>query len=172
MYEKDGLLVYVQVDHLSGEILGSAIEMLYSAGAHNVNVISAITKKNRPGSLFLIDVSPSQVDAVEEVVRRELGTSGWHRINTIHCHVAVQCIEKKLYIKGRDFGFDFLAEGKAIKGDKQSTRPENRSCILLKDRLEKEHGLNISLREIYRLFSEALQQDDQSEIFIQEKIFI
>ncbi len=169
MYEKDGLLLYVQVDHLSGEILGSAIEMLYSAGAHNVNVVSAITKKNRPGSLFLIDVSPSLADSVEDVVKRELGTSGWHRISTTHCHTAVKCIEKKFYIRGDGFGFDFLAEGKTIKGDVRSTRPENRNCISLKNRLEKDYGLQISLREIYRLISEALQQDDRSEIFIQKE---
>ena len=42
--------------------MGSVIEYLYDAGACNVQVIPTITKKNRPGYLFLIDVKSGSLE--------------------------------------------------------------------------------------------------------------
>ena len=45
-YSKEAVLFLVQVDHLSGEILGDVVDSFYAAGAKNVQIISSITKKN------------------------------------------------------------------------------------------------------------------------------
>ena len=58
LYTKEGILLLVQTDHLDGETLGNLIGRFYDEGAKNVQVISSLTKKNRPGHLILIDVSP------------------------------------------------------------------------------------------------------------------
>ena len=55
IHTKDGQVFMVQVDHLSGEQIGQSIGRFYAVGASNVQVISAITKKNRPSYVFFID---------------------------------------------------------------------------------------------------------------------
>ena len=67
IHSKDGLVFMVQADHLSGECVGQAIGHLYTAGAANVQVVPAITKKNRPSYLFFIDCRPDSADRVEAV---------------------------------------------------------------------------------------------------------
>ena len=68
IHSKDGLVFMVQADHLSGECVGQAIGHLYTAGAANVQVVPAITKKNRPSYLFFIDCRPDSADRVEEAI--------------------------------------------------------------------------------------------------------
>lgn len=58
IHSKNGLVFMVQVDHLTGECVGQAIDHLYGAGAANVQVVSAITKKNRPSYMFLLTAVP------------------------------------------------------------------------------------------------------------------
>ncbi len=59
-------LILAQIDHVSGEITGFAIGKIMELGANNVQLIPTITKKNRPGSIIMIDV-----DAIheEDIVR-------------------------------------------------------------------------------------------------------
>ena len=84
IYTKTGLLFVIQVDHLSGEIIGDLIESFYSAGAKNVQVISTITKKNRPAYMIVVDGNEASADEIERVIVEECGSSGWHRISTKH----------------------------------------------------------------------------------------
>jgi len=165
---KEGLLLYVQVDHLNGEIIGAVIDMLYRAGAYNVNVISSLTKKNRPGNIFVIDCDPARVDEVEKIVCRELGTGGWHRISTEHAHVPVFSIKRAVMVCGGNFQFDFTFYAKVIGDDKKNTRPENESCMFLKTLLEDEHGSVIALTEINRVLHEVLLDESITEVFISE----
>ena len=65
VYSKEGLLILVQIDHLNGEILGSIIEDFYHAGAKNVQIVSTITKKNRPACMIFIDVPFQKAEEVE-----------------------------------------------------------------------------------------------------------
>lgn len=151
IYTKEGMIFYVQVDHLCGEVLGKVIDYLYDAGACNVQVIPSITKKNRPGHVFLIDCRPDHADAVESVIARELTSGGWHRIDTQHRHLSQKVIRRNLQIElpGKTEMFTALYKQ---TGD-GPPRPEFESCAQLKEVLEQDQ-ISISLNQTYCLLGE------------------
>ena len=75
-----GILVMVQIDHLSGELLGGLSDRLIEKGAQNVQMIPTLSKKSRPAYLLLIDTSQERLPDLEEFLVVELGVTGWHRI--------------------------------------------------------------------------------------------
>lgn len=157
----------VQVDHLSGENIGQVIGYLYNAGASNVQVIPTITKKNRPSHLIVIDCREKYADEIEEVIARELTTGGWHRINTEHRHLGTEIIKRTVEIKCDNKVFDFVVQGKLIKNEQSSIRPEHENCIALKDAVFQHVGVHISLTEAHNKISELLNCSDKNEIFIE-----
>ena len=56
--EKEGILLITQIDHLTGEDIGWALEALDVPGIRNRNVIPTLTKKGRMGHLLLLDLEP------------------------------------------------------------------------------------------------------------------
>lgn len=83
-YSKPRILLVAMVDHISGETAGESIEELYEAGALKVQIMNSITKKGRPGYLYVIDCDDRSVDSVEETLVTKFGTTGWHRVQTEH----------------------------------------------------------------------------------------
>lgn len=103
VYSKEGLLFLVQDDHLSGELLGSAIEYLYAVGARNVQRVPSVTKKNRPGQAIFIDAPVNLAQGIERLIVEELASTGWHRIKFEGgCHGDLQ-------------GLGRLAEGRPVE---------------------------------------------------------
>ena len=162
--EQPGNLLFVQVDHLSGELLGDALEQLYAAGASNVQILSTLTKKGRPGSLIMIDVLPGKLEAVERVVAVELGVTGWHRLATQHVHLRTEIVTRRLTILTPTGTLQEEVSGKRVAADGATARPEYRSCAALRDRLRREHGLWLPLYEVVRLAGEALQDQGEATI--------
>lgn len=158
IFNKRGVIFYVQTDHLPGEILGSVIGYLYDAGACNVQVIPTVTKKNRPAYVFLIDTKEDCAEAVEMVLIRELRVTGWHRIATEHRHLAVDYIKKQVRIEGTGFSVEMEVEGKVSHGERICVRPEHRSCIRLKELLQ-EKGRQVSLVDCGKILTELLEQN-------------
>ena len=68
-----GILVMVQIDHLSGELLGGLSDRLIEKGAQNVQMIPTLSKKSRPAYLLLIDTSQERLPDLEEFLVLELG---------------------------------------------------------------------------------------------------
>ncbi len=96
--EKDARIILAQVDHVSGEVLGFAIERLMEIGAHNVQLIPTITKKNRPGNILIIDTDERQEERIADFLTRELKISGYHRIHTSHVFYRITFVEKSLHL--------------------------------------------------------------------------
>jgi uncharacterized protein (DUF111 family) len=163
MNSKQGVLLYAQIDHLSGEAIGPTIEMFYDSGASNVNVVSSITKKNRPGYIMFIDCLSDNLEKLENILARELGVSGWHRITTLHEYLAVQCVKQTITVIFDGGQFEFTAEGKIINNDYINIRPENQNCLSFKKRLA-ESGILLSLSEIYQRLYQVLVVEDQTTI--------
>ncbi|RVU55503.1 nickel insertion protein [Anaerosphaera multitolerans] len=165
LYSKEGLLLLVQVDHLNGELLGSIIEYLYKAGAFNVQCIQTITKKNRPGIIFLIDTSQNNLEKVEATIINEIGSTGWHLLNTEHRHTAVEVISREVVVKVNSIEFPFEIQGKKMKDGKANIRPEHSSCTMLKDKIEKISKKNIPLKEIYDKVGRVLDEEINTLLF-------
>ncbi len=158
IYNKDGVIFYVQVDHLSGEILGSVIDFLYQAGAGNVQVIPTVTKKNRPAHLFLIDAKPDCADGVERVLAEEMGVTGWHVLHTRHRHLAVDYLKRRVTFRCGGRQFQMEVEGKLAHGAEKTIRPEHRSCVALRTRL-READVNLPLTACGQILLEILRQE-------------
>ena len=109
IYSEGGLIFLVMVDHLNGELLGGVIDSFYAAGAKNVQIISSITKKNRPSYIILIDGSESSAEKIENVIINECGSYGWHRISTDHRHTSVSIITKEIEVVLESGSFCFAA---------------------------------------------------------------
>lgn len=158
IYTKEGLLFLAQVDHLSGEILGSAIEYLYAAGARNVQILPSVTKKNRPGQAILIDAPPARSDDIERVISEELGSTGWHRFKTEHRHQPVETVTKLVPVEIGSVRFNFELRGKRIKNQAGSVRPEHSSCLELQKALSERAGTEMPLRHIFTRSQNILNQ--------------
>ena len=154
VFEKEGIVLLAQVDHVSGEILGTAISDLYEAGAYNVQAIATVTKKNRPGHLFVIDCGPKECPDIEMVILRELGVTGWHRIPTGHRHVGTRIDTHFITFQTPSGPKEFPVKVKRVKRFDHCLRPEHNSLLAVRQAL-KEENVFLSLEKIS---TEIIQQ--------------
>lgn len=166
VYEKEGIIFVVQIDHLSGELIGWTVDKLYEAGAHNVQIISSITKKNRPGYIFIVDVVPEKAHELEEFFVVELGSTGWHLIRSSHRHVPTEKITKKITFIFGEQKVQHIIEAKQIKGKPETIRPENRSCVAVFEKFKDKGVGSVSLQRIYSQLTDYLKCSDKKEITI------
>lgn len=96
---KKSKLIFAQIDHISGDVLGFAMERLVELGAKNVQLMSTITKKNRPGHVMVIDVDDQNEEVMAEFLAKELNVPGYHRIDTQHIFHNISFAKKNLTIR-------------------------------------------------------------------------
>ncbi|MFV0422389.1 nickel pincer cofactor biosynthesis protein LarC [Oleidesulfovibrio sp.] len=70
------------IDHLTGEELGHAIDALMAAGALDVIFTPGMMKKNRPGGTLTLLCRPAELSALEEAVIHHTHTLGLRRQRT------------------------------------------------------------------------------------------
>jgi uncharacterized protein (DUF111 family) len=99
MNRKKGRLLFVQVDHVSAEVTGFAVGRIMDLGARNVQLIPSITKKNRPGAIFIIDTDDRHEEAIALFLARELKVAGYHRIETLHLFQQISFQQRDLVVK-------------------------------------------------------------------------
>jgi len=80
------ILMLVQVDDHSGEVVGRALEELMKMGVHNVQLLTSQTKKGRPGMVLLLDLDAQLENDVAVYLASELGAWGYHLLQTTHRH--------------------------------------------------------------------------------------
>jgi uncharacterized protein (DUF111 family) len=97
--QKKSKLIFAQIDHISGDMLGFAMEKVMDLGAKNVQLIPTITKKNRPGNVMIIDVDDQKEEVMSEFLAKELNVSGYHRIDTQHVFHNISFAKKNLTIR-------------------------------------------------------------------------
>jgi uncharacterized protein (TIGR00299 family) protein len=69
-------IIETNIDDVTGEIIGNLIERLEAAGAKDVTVTSAISKKNRPAYLIKIISDNADLHGMLQVLFEESGTLG------------------------------------------------------------------------------------------------
>jgi hypothetical protein len=168
--EREGRLLLVQIDNLSGELLGEALTRLCSAGAMNVQLLPTLTKKGRPGQLLLVDVRQDKLDFVEEALLAELGVTGWHRLTTQHVYVSTEIINRDLTVLTPVGVLLERVAGKRLTNSPSSVTPEYSSCVALRERLQAECGVRVPLRELIRLVSGALNNDGMTKIDLSSQL--
>jgi uncharacterized protein (DUF111 family) len=70
------MLLLVNADDVSGEVVPYVIAGLMERGAKSVHVVPAITKKGRTEYLFLVDTPGAQVETLAGFLATELGVLG------------------------------------------------------------------------------------------------
>ena len=160
IHSKDGLVFMVQADHLSGECVGQAIGHLYTAGAANVQVVPAITKKNRPSYLFFIDCRPDSADRVEEAIAGELTSGGWHRMDTVHRYQYNERLKRPVELCFQGETLHFTVEGK--KFESGSLRPEHDSVVGLREAVYEKWHKPVTYEAAYHMAVSALLDSEKS----------
>jgi len=69
-------ILETNLDDISGEVLGNMIDKLMNAGAKDVTVSSAITKKGRPTNLVTVICDSNTMNSLLEILFSETGTLG------------------------------------------------------------------------------------------------
>jgi uncharacterized protein (TIGR00299 family) protein len=73
------ILLETNLDDITGEHLGFAIERLWAAGALDVSTAPLTMKKNRPGVLLAVQCRPADADEMASIVFRETTALGLRR---------------------------------------------------------------------------------------------
>lgn len=162
IHSKDFLLFIVQVDHLSGECIGQVIDVFYQAGASNVQVISCVTKKNRPSYLIIIDCKAQLEKTVQNTILQELHVGGWHKVRTTHCYVPNEILEYSLRIRAGKISDLFVIQAKHFEGG--GIRPEHESVMALKRYLNKEYACCLDYNMLYAYASAAIVNNGEAEL--------
>lgn len=162
IHSKNGLVFMVQVDHLTGECVGQAIDRLYGAGASNVQVVSAITKKNRPSYLFFIDCRPDMAERVEQAIASELTSGGWHRIDTEHRYQYNEKLKRAVKLCSQGEVLPFTVEGK--KFESGSLRPEHDNVMALREAVYEKWHKSVTYEAAYHMAVSALL-DSEKNVF-------
>ena len=84
-FERSGLeveevwVLETNIDHLTGEEVGSLFDPLFAAGAADVLYLPGVMKKNRPGGQLQVMCEQSALEAVQETLFRHSLTIGMRR---------------------------------------------------------------------------------------------
>jgi uncharacterized protein (TIGR00299 family) protein len=73
------VLLETNLDDITGEHLGHAVERLWAAGALDVSTSALTMKKNRPGVLLAVQCRPADADELASIVFRETTALGLRR---------------------------------------------------------------------------------------------
>jgi uncharacterized protein (TIGR00299 family) protein len=125
------------LDDVSSEVIGFAIEHLFAAGALDVFTVPIQMKKNRPGVLLSVICDTEKVPELETIIFRETGTFGVRRTSATRAKLRREAVtvqtpwgEVKAKRGWRADGFEMLT-------------PEYEDCA----RIAREH--NVPLRAVF-----------------------
>lgn len=94
----DVVLLLAQVDDAPGELLGEVMQRLAAMGARNVQLLSSLTKKGRPGYVLMIDIPARQERKVAVLLAVELGIWGYRVMHSDHKHFEIERHDTSLEI--------------------------------------------------------------------------
>jgi hypothetical protein len=156
--ERKSRIILAQVDHLSGEVLGFAVEKIMACGARNVQLIPTITKKNRPGSLMIIDTDRECEEKVSRFLAQELKITGYHRIETSHVFQQVSFEARTLRISRNGAQTTCSCDIKII-GEPSAPLAkdmEHDSLVAVCEAVERELGCRIPLNDLRTMIEARL----------------
>jgi uncharacterized protein (TIGR00299 family) protein len=70
------VVLETNLDDVSGEVIGRAVERLMEAGARDVSITPVFMKKNRPGQLISVIADKTKSEHLAELLMEETGTLG------------------------------------------------------------------------------------------------
>ena len=138
------VVLETNLDDVTGEVIGHAVETILAAGARDVSVTPVFMKKNRPGHLISVITEEDRAEELARILMEETGTLGVREI-PVKRHIALRTTQKvTVEVKGKRYPVRVKAaldeKGKVI-----------REKIEYEDRRKLAEKTGLSLREIDRL---------------------
>ncbi len=84
------ILLMAQIDDAPGELLGEVMNTLAEKGAKNVQLLSSIGKKGRPGYVLMVDILADQETEIAAVLGADLGVWGYRVLHSDHKHFTIE----------------------------------------------------------------------------------
>lgn len=143
------LLMLVQVDDATGEVLQDVAERLHRAGVRNLQVLASLGKKGRPGHVLLIDLDESLEEPVALILGTELGVWGYRVLESRHRHFDIRNVRERVRLRHAAGVLEDEVGIKQIrKGDRLlACKAEHADLARLRDALEA-GGCVVSLRQL------------------------
>jgi len=157
----DLMLVMVNVDNMAGETAPYIIEKLMGLGAESVYAIPAITKKGRPGFIFLIDAARENVKAIGDFLVREVGTLGLRLFEEAE-HIKFDYEMRRVRLSLRNEGLSLMLSVKVVhdvQGAIASAKVEYEELKAAVETLSKA-GLNVSLAALRKMVESAVLSEE------------
>ncbi len=114
--------VEVNLDDISGEILGYVMDLLIDAGANDVYYTPIYMKKNRPAILLQLLCSKSKLDRMKAILFTETTTLGIR-----YYPLTVHRMERTFRTVSTKWGNITVKEG-VLEGEVIKTSPEYEEC--------------------------------------------
>jgi uncharacterized protein (DUF111 family) len=154
------ILLMVQVDDATGEILQDVMERVHRAGARNVQLLASLAKKGRPGHVLLIDAPAEREDDVALVLASELGVWGYRVLESVHRHFEIHRLSKPVVVRagGETLTFDLGWKRIEREGRLLAVKIEHDHLAGLRDELERK-GFRVPLRRLRANLEQQLAKD-------------
>ena len=120
--DENMIKVEVNLDDISGEVLGYVMDMLFESGANDVFYSPIYMKKNRPGILLQILCSQQKLGEIEEILFKETTTLGVR-----YYPVTVHRLERRFKEVETEWGIVMMKEG-IFQGQTVQRAPEYEDC--------------------------------------------
>lgn len=154
--EKDGLLILVQVDHISAEDLSWIMDALCIPGVRNRNLIPTITKKGRVGNLLLLDIDPRHEADISRFIVEVIGSYGYHCIASKHVFEPTAIQERQFLIRKDGMEISCTLHLKRRGGDESGFYAvESEDLYEIVRRIQEELGYLISPMKLRRMIDES-----------------
>jgi hypothetical protein len=162
--EKRSRIILAQADHLSGEVLGFAIGKLMECGARNVQVLPSITKKNRPGSVLIIDADEEREAPIARFLVQEMKIAGYHRVDATHVFHRVSFLPKSLRLtrNGSTVDISFLVKAIGDPPGPLSLDIEHDTLVDMQRTIEEQLGTHMALNELRAVVEAHLRDADMT----------
>jgi uncharacterized protein (TIGR00299 family) protein len=97
------VVLETNLDDVSGEVIGRAVERLMEAGARDVSITPVFMKKNRPGQLISVIADKTKSEHLAELLMEETGTLGVREM-PVSRHISRRAGgSMEIEVKGRKF---------------------------------------------------------------------
>lgn len=93
------ILLMAQIDDAPGELLGRVISQMAEMGARNVQLLSSLGKKGRPGYVLLVDIEAGDEAEFAVLLASELGIWGYRVLESQHKHFDIRRYQTRLELR-------------------------------------------------------------------------
>ncbi|MEA3376877.1 MAG: nickel insertion protein [Chloroflexota bacterium] len=157
------MLLLVNVDDISGEMLPHVIDGLMARGAGSVHAVQALTKKARLEYLFWIDAPEACIEELAAFLVSETGTLGLRVFEPRHIRFEYRIRQARLTAQNEEGDVEALVRVKEVLSDAGELTSVKAECDDLRTALARfrEAGVDISFAALKGLVEQLpwAQQD-------------